>query len=122
MFQHISKITCDKCGREVSVDPHNDDPFISPFTVEENGIEGWERIYDDVHLSDASTPIPEGFREISRSILTYKVKVESTDDIKSLFMMTPFYYKTSEKGREELYSLDELEVTVDVNYSFFEVI
>lgn len=50
MFQHISKITCDKCGREVSVDPHNDDPFISPFTVEENGIEGWERIYDDVHL------------------------------------------------------------------------
>ena len=79
-------------------------------------------IYDDVHFSDATTPIPEGFCEISRSSLTYKVKIESTDDIKSLFMMTPFYYKTSEKGREELYSLDELEVTVDVNYSFFEVI
>jgi len=79
-------------------------------------------IYDDVHLSDAVTPIPEGFREILRHSLTYKVKIQSTEDIKSLFMMTPFYYKTSERGREALFSRDELEVTVDVNYSFFEVI
>jgi 23S rRNA (guanine745-N1)-methyltransferase len=79
-------------------------------------------IYDDVHLSEAATPIPEGFREISRSSLTYKVKIESTEDIKSLFMMTPFYYKTSERGRDALFALSELEVTVDVNYSFFEVI
>ena len=85
-------------------------------------IEMRQIIYDDVHLSEAVTPVPEGFREISRSSLTYKVKIESTEDIKSLFMMTPFYYKTSEKGREELYSRSELEVTVDVNYSFFEVI
>jgi hypothetical protein len=50
------------------------------------------------------------------------VKIESTEDIKSLFMMTPFYYKTSERGRDALFALSELEVTVDVNYSFFEVI
>lgn len=85
-------------------------------------IEMREIIYDDVHLSDSATPTPEGFCEISRHSLTYKVKIESTDDIKSLFMMTPFYYKTTERGREALLSHSELEVTVDVNYSFFEVI
>ena len=79
-------------------------------------------IYDDVHLSDAVTSMPEGFSEISRHSLTYKVKIRSREDIKSLFMMTPFYYKTSERGRDALFARDELEVTVDVNYSFFEVI
>ena len=53
MFQRISKITCDKCGREVAVDPRDDDPFLSAFTVENNDIEGWERISDDVHLCPA---------------------------------------------------------------------
>ncbi len=81
-----------------------------------------EIIYDDVHISAAHTPTPDGFRELFRDSLKYTEHISSGDDIRSLFMMTPFYYRTPEQGRAVLYGMDELYVTVDINYSFFEVI
>jgi NAD-dependent SIR2 family protein deacetylase len=50
MYQSVATVTCDKCGKVVSVDPKSDDPFLSPFTQEENGLDGWMRLNADVHL------------------------------------------------------------------------
>ena len=76
-------------------------------------------IYNEVRVSDF-LPEPEGdFVLQSRENLTYKINLQSADDIRNLFMMTPFYYKTTGEGRDRLYSKDSLEVTVDVNYSVF---
>lgn len=36
--------------------------------------------------------------------------------------MTPFYYKTTEEGKNRLYSHSQLDVTVDVNYSVYSLI
>jgi len=33
----------------------------------------------------------------------------------NLFTMTPFYYKTTEAGRNRLYGVDSLQVTVDTD-------
>lgn len=79
-------------------------------------------IYEEVHLSD-SLPMARGnFREVARDSLQYTAHIENEQDIKSLFMMTPFYYKTTEAGRNNLFERKDLTVTVDVNYSLFEVI
>lgn len=78
-------------------------------------------IYDDVRLSESIPPVPNSFCESARYNLHYSVEIKSADDIKSLFMMTPFYYKTTEHGRQMLYEKNKLTVTVDVNFSVFEV-
>lgn len=43
--------------------------------------------------------------------LEYKAHISSQEDIKSLFMMTPYCYKTSEEGTKRLETLDSIDVT-----------
>ena len=78
-------------------------------------------IYDNVHITDFEPISHEGFIEVCRDSLTYKADILSNDQIKNLFIMTPFYYKTTEAGRERLYSKEQLSVTIDVNYMIFKV-
>ncbi|MBP3293724.1 MAG: methyltransferase domain-containing protein [Clostridia bacterium] len=78
------------------------------------------RIYDDVRLSNDLPPVPDGFAEIARISNKYQTSLPDTDTLKNLFTMTPFYYKTTEAGRERLFSSAmPFEITVDVNYSIF---
>lgn len=79
-------------------------------------------IYEDVHLSESLPDAPEGFELVTRRNLKYSTTIENKADIASLFVMTPFYYKTTEAGRARLSAQDTLEVTVEVNISVFQVI
>jgi len=81
-----------------------------------------QQIYTEVRLSDAVPEVPGGFRLLGRQSLTWSMVLSGRDEIESLFVMTPFYYKTTAEGRERLLSLDMLTVTAAVNYSIFEVL
>lgn len=88
----------------------------------EHLLEMRQRIYDDVRLSDELPAVPDGFREIARANGKYQTAIQTTEALMSLFTMTPFYYKTTEAGRERLLSSEmPFSVTVDVNYSIFGV-
>ena len=76
-------------------------------------------IYDEVHFSDASVAVPQGFAMVQQIPFRYTFTLTSREDIESLFVMTPFYYKTTEKGRERLLSREELTLTADVNFTVF---
>jgi len=77
-----------------------------------------QRIYDDVRLSDELPPVPAGFTEIARVSNKYRMTIPDTETLKALFTMTPFYYKTTEAGRERLFASEmPFEMTADVNYS-----
>ena len=88
----------------------------------EHLLEMRRRIYDDVHLSDDLPPVPDGFHEIARIANRYTTDIQTAEHLMSLFTMTPFYYKTTEAGRERLASgTMPFTLTVDVNYSVFGV-
>jgi len=76
-------------------------------------------IYDNVHLSDDEITAPDIFKAADKQSLNYKITLPDKDSISDLFMMTPFCYKTSEAGRERLFSHDCLTVTVDVTYTVY---
>ena len=78
-------------------------------------------IYDEVRLSDFEPEAADGFSLVATDELRYETTIETNEDIRNLFMMTPFYYKTTEAGRERLYSSENLKITVNVNYSIFKV-
>lgn len=68
--------------------------------------------------SDPNDELKEKFTLISRENLFYK-KMVYGDDIKNLFNMTPYRWKSPKEGVEKLNSLTELEVTVDVNIDIY---
>lgn len=76
-------------------------------------------IYDDVREADFSPECPDGFMKIGSDSLSYTASLSSDKEIRDLFTMTPFYYRTNEEGRARLYSHTSLDVTVNVNYTFF---
>lgn len=76
-------------------------------------------IYEDVRFSDTLPAVPDGFRECGRRNLRYETTIASRADLEALFVMTPFYYKTTEEGRARLLTNDTLKLTVDVNLSVF---
>lgn len=80
-----------------------------------------ETIYSDVHYNDDEIKIPEGFKPVARKTLEYEIEL-SQKSISDLFVMTPFYYKTTAEGRERLLSLEYLKVTVNTDYLIAEAI
>ena len=88
----------------------------------EHLLEMRQRIYDDVRLSDELPAVPDGFCEIARIHNRYTTEIQKTEHLMALFTMTPFYYKTTEAGRERLAAVGmPFALTVDVNYSIFGV-
>lgn len=76
-------------------------------------------IYSDVRFSEDEIPVSEFFELVQRQNLRYTVKLPDKEAIADLFMMTPFYYKTSEVGKARLLAKDTLDITVDVNYTIY---
>ena len=76
-------------------------------------------IYDDVHETDFAPVAAEEFAKASSSSISYTAHLSTEKEIHDLFTMTPFYYRTNEEGRTRLFARRSLDVTVNVNYTFF---
>lgn len=75
-------------------------------------IEMKQVVYDRPYLNDESAPEAEALRLISRSRVCERVCI-SREDLKELFSMTPYFYRTSQENRDRLDSVDSLDLTVD---------
>lgn len=71
-----------------------------------------ELLYTDVHYAEKE-PVYPGFTKIAEETVRYSVTLPDTKTIENLFMMTPFYYKTTAEGKEKLLDRDTLTLTVE---------
>ena len=67
------------------------------------------RIYDTPYKNEPQKTDLEGFTCLSDESLSYTLKLETPEAVRSLFMMTPYAYRTSKVGRERILALDCLE-------------
>lgn len=82
-------------------------------------IELKEFLYSEVYLNDDSV-------DMSSFKLKDNIKVESkhainNEDIRNLFIMTPYYYKTKKQDIERLFKLEKLDITFSFNIHIYEV-
>lgn len=69
--------------------------------------------YKTPYKNELSDPALDGFSLIHSERLTYELKLDTSEKIRALFMMTPYAYRTRKEDRERVLSLKELTTEVD---------
>ena len=72
-----------------------------------------EKIYDIPYKNEVKPYELEGFELLENEHITYKMNIESNADIKSLFSMTPYYYRTVPEQKARLDTIDKLDILAD---------
>lgn len=67
-----------------------------------------ELVYDTPYENPEMDMDEEGFEIAERHELRYNILLEKYEDIKNLFIMTPYFYRTSEADTEKLSHVDKL--------------
>lgn len=70
-------------------------------------------IYDTPYKNEVADTHLEGFELVEDEPLTYKFSLDSPEKIQSLFMMTPYAYRTRLSDRAKVFALETLECTAD---------
>lgn len=71
-----------------------------------------ELIYDTPYKNDEEPPKAELFDLVSKTKISDRVRI-SREDLLTLFSMTPYYYRTSEKDRAKLDTVEFTDLTVE---------
>lgn len=61
-------------------------------------------IYEKPYLNEVRPYGIEGFEFLGKDELSYTLKLEAQEQLNALFMMTPYYYKTSPRDSNKVYS------------------
>ncbi len=70
-------------------------------------------IYDTPYKNEVADTAIDGFELVMDDPLSYKFRLTGQEEIKSLFMMTPYAYRTKQSDREKVAALNSLECTAD---------
>lgn len=68
-------------------------------------------VYDQPYENKPNVYGLSSFEKAEELLLEYKAHITSPEDIRSLFMMSPYRYKTSEEGMARLLALESIEIT-----------
>ena len=82
--------------------------FLMVYPAEEHLFSLKEAIYDTPYKNKHEDTEIEGFSLEVIEKLEYNINLDCAEDIRDLFMMTPYAYRTSEKGRGRLAKLQNL--------------
>lgn len=90
----------------------DDGVLYSVIPGENHLIEMKQIVYDEPYKNDEKAPEASTLRLVSRQRVCESVKIER-DDLKELFSMTPYFYRTSAENKARLDTVDKIELTVD---------
>ena len=79
-------------------------------------------IYKTPYKNEPQDTALEGFRLVSHDVLSYVIRLDTAEDIRSLFMMTPYAYRTSREDRERVLSLSEVTTEIEFVIDVYEKI
>lgn len=92
---------------------NNEGVFITVIPLENHLWELKKAVYDTPYKNKPENTDLKGFRLISSAEIKKKINLSPNEDIKNLFMMTPYYYKTSQNDQAKLDNVDRLTVETE---------
>ncbi|MBO7395295.1 MAG: methyltransferase domain-containing protein [Ruminococcus sp.] len=101
------------CGEEYSRVLKNNGVMIMAIPSENHLWELKKAIYDNPYRNEVKPYELEGFEHISARRVSFTMEFRDSTDIRSLFSMTPYYYKTGRTEQERLEVLAELTAQAD---------
>lgn len=96
------------CGEEYSRVLKSDGIFIMVIPGEEHLFELKEMIYNTPYKNQVKDFELDGFKFLEDVSVDYEISLDNNEDIMSLFMMTPYYYKTGEAEQNRARSATKL--------------
>ena len=72
-----------------------------------------QALYDTPYENDEQLPETSILKLVNTMKVTDVITLQSQEDIQSVFRMTPYYFHTSEKDKDKLLSLQQLETPVE---------
>ena len=87
--------------------------LIRVFPLERHLWELKSAVYDTPYENEIGSTEIDGFEQVDRTELKYAVRLETNADIKNLFSMTPYSYKTGSDDEKKLDVIDTLETRVE---------
>jgi len=94
--------------------------FIKVIPLEEHLFELKNAVYDEPYKNVVEPLETDNFILEASKDLEYEIELNSNEDIVNLFMMTPYYYKTSVKDQEKLKELTSLKTTVQFRINTYQ--
>lgn len=79
-------------------------------------------LYDNVHENDTRADLPKSLTPICERELCYELSVSGNENIKNLFEMTPYYWRTSQDDAKRLDGVEELKTEIDILFSVYKKI
>ncbi len=79
-----------------------------------------ECLYENVYKNEERADIPTGMKLVEEYRLTYDLLLSSNELIMALFSMTPYYWRTSQKDKDKLVGLEELNTKIDILFSVYQ--
>ena len=70
-------------------------------------------IYDTPYKNEVADTALEGFELVMDEPLSYKFRLDTSEKIQNLFMMTPYAYRTKPADRDKVLALKTLDCTAD---------
>ena len=84
---------------------------------------GWKKvIYRTPYKNEHTDTNIDGFKHLCHEVISYRITLDTPDAIRSLFMMTPYAYRTSREDRQRVLSLSEVTTEVEFLIDVYEKI
>ncbi|MCM1299200.1 MAG: methyltransferase domain-containing protein [Firmicutes bacterium] len=87
--------------------------FITVIPLENHLWELKKAVYDTPYKNKPENTDLKGFELISSCEVKKEIGLSCNEDIKNLFMMTPYYYKTSQRDQQKLNNMETLTVKTE---------
>lgn len=77
-------------------------------------------IYDEAHKNESRADMPTTLTRVDSARVRYEIDLNSEQAIKTLFAMTPYYWRTSQEDVKKLDGLNSLHTEVDVIFEIYQ--
>ena len=69
-------------------------------------------VYERPYLNPEPEYAPDGFSLLEKTEIKDRIVLRTPEDVRELFMMTPYYYKTGREDQRKLFALETLETEI----------